>query len=319
MRQLSSPHKAPTRLVALALLIYFFLLCAAAANAEPIVSPSGEPLDTKITSMSTQPQFDVKLAASFTGKAVVHRVEIVGGIKVDCIYVNLNDPRARVDVAMASSGIGTSESWGLFVRRTSPTAAINGTFFDTKTLLPTGDIVRDGRYVYFGGLGSGLCVTPDNKACVASAEWGKHIDWSSFKTVLSGGFMLLKDGKIVVNPANERFKDSHVFGRARRTAIGITDINRLILVTTRKGTTPHELAVIMKNLRCLDAIGIDGGSSAAMYYRGRTLCKPSRALTNILVVYEDNTSAKPIATQVSMPNSQPIDTGKGDVPLQSEN
>lgn len=109
--------------------------------------------------------------------------------------------------------------------------------------------------------------------------------------------MLLRDSKIVVDPAKERFRDSHVFARARRSAIGITNINRLVLVTTRKGATPRELAVVMKGLRCLDAIGIDGGASAAMYYRGQTLCKPGRALTNILVVYEDGAVAKPQPTQ----------------------
>jgi hypothetical protein len=276
--------------------------CAYALATEPAVSPTGEPVDSKITRMSTPPTVDGKLAASFTGKAVAHRVECVAGIAVDCIYVNLNDPRARVDVEMSSSGIGSSENWSSLVHRAGPVAAINGTFFDKHTLRPTGDIVRKGKSVYYGGLGSGLCIAADNKACVASAEWGKHVDWTSFETVLSGGFMLLQGGRIVVDPAKERFKDSHVFGRARRSAIGVTNINRLVLVTTRKGATPRELATVMKGLQCLDAVGIDGGASAAMYYRGQTLCKPGRALTNILVVYEDGAVTKPAPTQAAKPD-----------------
>ena len=278
------------------------LLCGTAAlSAEPVTSPSGAPLDPKITSMSTPPQVDGKLAASFTGKVVAHRVEVVAGIAVDCIYVNLNDPRARVDVLLASGGVGTAESWSSLVHRASPVAAVNGTFFDKTTLRPTGDIVRKGRSVHYGGHGTGLCIAADNKACVASAVWGRHVDWTSFQTVLSGGFMLLQGGKIVVDPAKERFRDSHVFARARRTAIGITNINRLLLVTTRKGATPRELATVMRGLQCLDAIGIDGGASAAMYYRGQTLCKPGRALTNILVVYEDGAVTKPVAAEVPKP------------------
>ncbi len=277
------------------------LACACALATEPATSPTGEPVDSKITRMSTPPQVDGKLAASFTGKAVAHRVECVAGIAVDCIYVNLNDPRARVDVEMASGGVGSSESWSSLVHRASPVAAINGTFFDKHTLHPTGDIVRKGKSVHYGGHGSGVCITSDNKACVASAEWGKHVDWTSFETVLSGGFMLLQGGKIVVDPKKERFKDSHVFSRARRSAIGITNINRLVLVTTRKGATPRELAVVMKGLQCLDAVGIDGGASAAMYYRGQTICKPGRALTNILVVYENGAVNKPVAAQVPKP------------------
>lgn len=296
---LSQIHNASVHLVALVLLVAAVALCKAAA--QPVTSPTREPVDTRITSMSTPPRVDGKLAASFTGNAVAHRVEVVAGIAVDCIYVNLNDPRARVGVTMASGGVGTAESWSSLVHRASPVAAVNGTFFDKTTLRPTGDIVCNGRSVHFGGLGSGLCIAADNKACVASAEWGKHVDWSSFQTVLSGGFMLLNGGKIVVDPAKERFRDSHVFGRARRTAIGITNINRLVLVTTRGGATPRELATVMRGLQCLDAIGIDGGASAAMYYRGRTLCKPGRALTNILVVYEDGAVTKPVAAEASKP------------------
>jgi exopolysaccharide biosynthesis protein len=212
--------------------------------------------------------------------------------------VNLNDPRARVDVAMASGGIGTAESWSSLLHRANPVAAVNGTFFSKHTLRPTGDIVCHGCSVYYGGLGSGLCITADNKASVASAEWGRHIDWSSFAMVLSGGFKLLSGGRIVVNPRSEGFKDSHVFGRARRTAVGVTNINRLLMVTTVKGATPHELAAVMQRLQCLDAIGIDGGASAGMYYRGNTLCRPGRALTNILVVYEDG---KPPAASATKP------------------
>jgi len=277
------------------------LCCGAAVASAPPVSPSGQPVDSKITSLSTPPQVDGKLAASFTGKAVAHRVEYVSGIAVDCVYVNLNDPRARVDVEMAANGVGASESWSSLVRRANPVAAINGTFFDKKTLHPTGDIVRKGKSVHYGGHGSGLCITSDNKACVASAEWGKHVDWTSFETVLSGGFMLLQGGKIVVDPKKERFRDSHVFGRARRSAIGVTNLNRLVLITTRKAVTPHELAVVMKGLQCLDAIGIDGGSSAGMYYRGQNICKPGRALTNILVVYEDRVIGRPAPTQATAP------------------
>ena len=288
-------------MAALVLLVATAGLCNPAWSAEPVTSPSGEPVDPKITSMSTPPRVDGKLAASFTGKVVAHRAEVVAGIAVDCIYVNLNDPRARVDVAMASGGVGTAESWSSLVHRACPVAAVNGTFFSKTTLRPTGDIVRNGRSVYYGGQGSGLCITADNKASVACAEWGRHVDWSSFQTVLSGGFMLVKGGRIVVDPAKEGFKDSHVFARARRSAVGVTDINRLLLVTTVKGATPRELAGIMQRLRCLDAIGIDGGASAGMYYRGKTLCKPGRALTNILVVHEDGAAVKPSAASAVEP------------------
>lgn len=72
--------------------IGMMLICAHAFAAGPATSPGGEPIDPKITSLSTPPSVDGKLAASFTGKAVAHQVEVVAGIPVDCIYVKPQRP-----------------------------------------------------------------------------------------------------------------------------------------------------------------------------------------------------------------------------------
>ena len=44
----------------------------------------------------------------------------------------------------------------------------------------------------------------------------------------------------------------------------------------------------MRSLGCRDAIALDGGSSSAMFYRGRFAARPHRSLTNLLVVYDSS-------------------------------
>jgi hypothetical protein len=46
------------------------------------------------------------------------------------------------------------------------------------------------------------------------------------------------------------------------------------------------MAWIMRKLGAWDAVSMDGGSSTALFYRGRLFSRPARALTNLLVVYD---------------------------------
>jgi exopolysaccharide biosynthesis protein len=165
-------------------------------------------------------------------------------------------------------------------------AAINGTFFCKSTWRPIGDIVIDGRLAYFGGMGTALCITDANRVEFLTVSRGRHTDWSRYKTVISCGPRLVTNGRAGVDPEAEGFSDSHVLGVGCRTAVGLTYSNRLLLLNTRKACSLTQLANIMKELGCTDAINFDGGASVAMYYRGRTISSPGRKLTNVLLVYE---------------------------------
>ena len=222
------------------------------------------------------------------GKAVAYESRMVRGIPLNLVYVRLDDPRVRVRAAISGGGVGTTESFGSFIRRLNPTAAVNATFFCSDTYLPIGDIVIDNRLVYFGGMGTGVCITADNKVEFVTSLQGRHNDWSKYQTVICSGPRLLIDDRVVVNPGNEGFSDPHVLGIARRTAVGLTSMNRLLFLNTKRACSLSTLACIMRDLECLDAINLDGGSSIAMYYRGRTITHPSRSLTNLLLVYEDS-------------------------------
>ena len=64
----------------------------------------------------------------------------------------------------------------------------------------------------------------------------------------------------------------------------------------------------MKRLGATDAVCLDGGTSSAMYYRGKLVCKPGRSLTNIVEVhwspaYADRVKPKTLQTVAALPTS----------------
>ena len=244
-------------------------------------------LESRIQAPPPAPETSPAAVQPVNRKAISYTATTVRGIPVNLIYVRLDDARIRLRPAIAGGGIGAVESFGSFIHRLSPVAAINGTFFCNETYRPIGDIVIDNRLVYFGGMGTGICIAPGNKVEFVTSLQGRHTDWSKYDAVICSGPRLLVDDRMVVDPATEGFRDSHVLGIARRTAIGLTSMNRLLMVNTKRPCSLSTLAYIMRDLECVDAVNLDGGSSVAMYYRGRTVTRPSRALTNLLLVYED--------------------------------
>ncbi|MHB1191286.1 MAG: phosphodiester glycosidase family protein [Armatimonadota bacterium] len=208
------------------------------------------------------------------------------GTPVHVVTVNMNSPNVRVSPALARYGIGSSEGFGSMLSRLSPTAAVTGTYFCVRRLLPVGDIVINGDLVHFGPVGTGLCITPDNRVEFRTTDYARHKDWSGFSTVNCSGPRLVAGGVPSVNPWAEGFNAGICSSKARRAAAGVTRGNKLLLVTVNKSITSWQLAYIMRDLGTVDAIQFDGGSSTAMYCKGKVLSHPTRRLTNLLVVYD---------------------------------
>lgn len=100
-------------------------------------------------------------------------------------------------------------------------------------------------------------------------------EWKDIEHVISGGPYLIKDGNIFIDTASQKLNG--ITGRNPRTAVGYTKDNVMIMVTVdgRKenvsGVTLGELAEILKELGCYEAINLDGGSSTVMYVDGSTI------------------------------------------------
>lgn len=210
---------------------------------------------------------------------------VVNGVGVHVVKIDLNDSRVRVTPAIAARGRGSCESLGSFINRTRPTAAVTGTFFDVRSLLPVGDIAINGQLIHQGHLNRGICVGRAND--ISFKRVGRTDAWFTSIGILCSGPRLLTDGKITLSPRDEGFRDRALFRRARRTAVGLTGNNKLVLVAVNTPVYLRTLAAIMQHIGCTEAINLDGGASSALYYRGKTLAKPGRSLTNMLLVYEN--------------------------------
>ena len=90
------------------------------------------------------------VSSAAQASSVSYEVVKSGRIAAHVVTVSLADPETRVTVALARGGVGKGESFKSIVKRSRPVAAITGTFYDTKTMIPTGDIAVFGTVVHTG-------------------------------------------------------------------------------------------------------------------------------------------------------------------------
>lgn len=119
--------------------------------------------------------------------------------------------------------------------------------------------------------------------------------WQDVTHAITGGPLLIEDGRIVVEKslAKEKFS-GHMLPPNSRTAIGVSSDNKLILAVVDKrngisrGMTYTELAKIMKDLGATYAMGLDGGGTSTMYLAGHVVNYPldfsERPVSNALLI-----------------------------------
>jgi hypothetical protein len=118
------------------------------------------------------------------------------------------------------------------------------------------------------------------------------------QSAIGGGPVLIKDGELTTAAswADELTATDILTGSAPRTAVGYTDDNKVILfVCEGRNATPNtpgftlaEMAAILKDLGCIEALNLDGGGSSCMLVNGQETIKPSdgsqRAVTSAVVL-----------------------------------
>ncbi len=127
--------------------------------------------------------------------------------------------------------------------------------------------------------------------------------WKAWRmeTAIGGGPMLLQNGQIrITNKEEQMFvageKDKHP-----RTAMGYTKKGKLIILVIQgrfpgvaEGATLEEEAKILKDLRCIEALNLDGGGSSCMLINGIETIQPSdkegqRAVPGVFVIRSKKT------------------------------
>ena len=238
---------------------------------------TGVPLGTLMIDgkLYTGPIFDRVSMGFFDNGFDMARVKLnasvetnIGGLKID----NVNQPRM-----LSVHTIVYTPDWGEY----SPPTPKYG-----RQL-----VIQDGKLIKTS---YGRCKIPENGFVIvgpakklnsiAQARRFKldikiNPEWRGVNHIISGGPYLVKDNEIFVDMTAQKL--GSIGGRNPRTAIGYTKDNNLILLTAdgREGSsiglTLMELARLMKEFGCVNAMNLDGGGSTVMYVGGEVVNKPA--------------------------------------------
>jgi hypothetical protein len=127
----------------------------------------------------------------------------------------------------------------------------------------------------------------DLKYYLYATSIGTHAMSPSFekwkmKTAVGGGPVLLQNGEIkITNEEEIMFAGKALNDKHPRTAMGYTTDHKLIILVIQGrsessgGATLPQEAQILKDLRCWEALNLDGGGSSCMLVNGKETIKPS--------------------------------------------
>lgn len=233
------------------------------------------------------------------GKPIKFVKATLKGVPFYQATVDLKDPQMYLSIDLANdapeanSATAThgDESFQSFVKRTKAAVVQNGTFFskdNQKRVM--GNMVARGRYLKYSrweNYGTTLGLKRNNEPEMITARIDGQPDWSQHWFSITCGPRLLRDGKIEIHATEEGFTDSHVLGVGPRCAMGFpASKDKIYIVTFLKGMSLQKEAEVMQAMGCSEAMNLDGGASRAIAHDGDIVVPASRALTNVIVVYD---------------------------------
>ena len=105
--------------------------------------------------------------------------------------------------------------------------------------------------------------------------------WNEAVHILGAGPCLVERGRVRVSSGEEKFLPDVAYGRAPRSAVGITKKGNFVLAVVdgrsseSHGCTLTEWANLLREYGCYEAINLDGGGSSAIVAQGKLLNSPS--------------------------------------------
>lgn len=101
-------------------------------------------------------------------------------------------------------------------------------------------------------------------------------DFGRYPQIIGAGPVLVQNRQIVLDAKSEGFSDAFIREKAARSAIGVTSSGTLLIAAVHNrpggaGPTLAEIAKVMQQMGCVDALNFDGGSSTSLYLGGQLI------------------------------------------------
>lgn len=249
----------------------------AAINGGYFKPQTGVPLGTLMINkkMYTGPIYDRVALGIFDDGYGMARVQLkstvdtnIGGLKID----NINQPRM-----LSTHTIVYTPDWGEYSppcpKYGKQIVVSNGKYLSSS--YGSNQIPKDGFVIV--GPEKSLNTIINAKRFKLNIKMNP--DWKNVNHIISGGPYLIKNGDVYVDMTAQKL--AAIGGRNPRTAIGYTRDNHLVMLTAdgREGSsiglTLMELASLMKEFGCINAMNLDGGGSTVMYINGQVVNRPA--------------------------------------------
>jgi exopolysaccharide biosynthesis protein len=132
--------------------------------------------------------------------------------------------------------------------------------------------------------------TPSPALTIGTLIYSQNItvpdDFNRYPQIVGAGPFLIQNNQIVLDAKAEQFRDSFIREFAARSAIGITKSGNLLIVTVGNrtggpGPSLAEFALLIQQMGAVDALNLDGGSSASLYLGGQLLNRPPASAARV--------------------------------------
>ncbi len=111
-------------------------------------------------------------------------------------------------------------------------------------------------------------------------------DFAAYPQILAAGPVLVQNQQIVLDAKAEGFSNAFIQEKAVRSAIGTTASGNILIAAVHNrvggaGSTLAEVAQLMQQLGCTEALNFDGGSSTSLYLGGQLLNRSPRTAARV--------------------------------------
>ncbi len=261
---------------------------------------------------------DINYAQTVDGKQIVYYVATVDVTRDDVtILVNYNNNKAPVGSNIGMQSVmnqtaalvenyrnKTDEYGNKMYENFNAIVATNGAGYNITSGVPAGLVVMEGVEYYPVTAPGFFAILKDGSAMI-----GTKADYEANKErikegIAAFGSVLIKNGKIDVTK-NANYTSS----RASRTAIGITAEGKVVMMVLDGGQLPRsaggameEIAQIMLEAGCVEAVNLDGGGSST--YLSKPAGKDDIELVNVPSDgYDRSVATSLVAISTSAPST----------------